>query len=209
MKKTSLLHYRIILFFLIVIALAVGILLFLLRQQNFSTIETNDIKEHHYNKDFDGRSELALFPAFAWQETLDYYYYHKEGIKEPSIQIYLDCTFDEESYAKESKRLEALYTSQDSYVNYVQFDSTHFCVPAYVTIAGHFNCYEYALLPGDNRIIYVFLQNIDKGDIHFDFTYLPTYYGVSGGGYSMYVLTKPSGEVFYTYAKSKGWVTPD
>lgn len=211
-NKLSTLHYRIILSFLIIIAITIGTIgtiLFLSERQSPSVIETNDIREHHYNKDFDGRSELSLFPTSAWRQTLDYYYYHKEESPEPSIQIYLDCTFNEESFAMESKRLDKLYASQDSYVNYVQFDSTHFCIPAYVAIAGCLDCYEYALLPGDNRIIYVYLQNIDKKDIYFDSSYLPSYYGVSGGGFSMYVLTKPSGEVFYTYAKDKGWVAPD
>lgn len=204
MSKISARFRRIIFAIFILIVIAVAFLLFLLQQQKTSVIETDSLSEHIFYEDFDGYSELSLFPYTTWLAT-DYYYYHKDGFSEPSIQIYMECTYDKDSYAKETKRLGALYTSKDDYVNYVYFDSEHFCVPAYVTIAGNQKCYEYALLLDENRIAYVYLQNIDEKSVKFDTSYLPSYYGVSGSGYSMYILTKETGEIFYTYSENGEW----
>lgn len=204
MRKLSLRFHRVFFIVFILVVAAVAGILFLLHRQNSSVIETESLSEHMFYKDFDGSSELELFPYTTWLAT-DYYYYHKDGLFGPSIQIYMECTYDKDSYKKETERLGTLYISKDDYVNYALFDSAHFCVPAYVAIAGNQKCYEYALLLDENRIAYVYLQNMDEKAVKFDTSYLPSYYGVSGNGYSMYVLTKESGETFYSYSEDKEW----
>ena len=79
----------------------------------------------------------------------------------------LACEYGAEQFAEEISRLQALSKTiafeKEKYTNKVLFDADSYSYPAYITIDGFGNTYEYALIDQDNyRIVYIYLAYPDK-----------------------------------------------
>lgn len=85
----------------------------------------------------------------------------------------MECTYEKDSYLREIERLQNISEEYNGEIKKVLYDTESFNYPAYVTINADNHCYEYALILGDDRIVYVFLQFVNKGDIDFPLEYLP------------------------------------
>ena len=125
-------------------------------------------------------SHFLIFPEEipAEAEEVEYYYQYESGWDSPMSQIYLSYRLNENAYATEQERLSSLtYTDRTGEPRSVEYDTTSFGYPAYVTIAGYDFCYEYALLnEKEHTIVYIYAMNTVSDDLQFNDEFLPNYY---------------------------------
>ncbi len=112
--------------------------------------------------------------------------------------MFLACTYSEEDYKKETERIRNIQEEYRKEVKRVIYDEEHFSFPAYVTAYASNHCYEYVLFPGNQRIIYVFIQFASKDELLFDQRFLPLDYHGYGendqeNGDSIYVFVQEDG----------------
>lgn len=148
--------------------------------------------------------DFALMPRKdSNAEIQDYYFRVKPELLNDAIQLYVNCVYSAEDYAREVDRLENLecighftdddraaetsYTDGSTVVEFYKnetkyFDDGTFNYPAYAQGLEWGRVCEYALLIEEEyRIVYVYLQYEYKDKIAFDKQYLP-----NGGGTSVY-----------------------
>lgn len=125
-------------------------------------------------------THFLIFPEEipAEAEEVEYYYRYESGWDRPMSQIYLSYRLNENAYATEQERLSSLtYTDRTGEPRSVEYDTTSFGYPAYVTIAGYDFCYEYALLnEKEHTIVYIYAMNTVSDDLQFNDEFLPNYY---------------------------------
>ena len=125
-------------------------------------------------------THFLIFPEEipAEAEEVEYYYQYESGWDRPMSQIYLSSRLNENAYATEQERLSSLnYTDRTGETRSVEYDTTSFGYPAYVTIAGYDFCYEYALLnEKEHTIVYIYAMNTVSDDLQFNDEFLPNYY---------------------------------
>lgn len=125
-------------------------------------------------------THFLIFPEEipAEAEEVEYYYQYESGWDRPMSQIYLSYRLNENAYATEQERLSSLtYTDCTGEPRSVEYDTTSFGYPAYVTIAGYDFCYEYALLnEKEHTIVYIYAMNTVSDDLQFNDEFLPNYY---------------------------------
>ena len=125
-------------------------------------------------------THFLIFPEEipAEAEEVEYYYQYESGWDRPMSQIYLSYRLNENAYATEQERLSSLtYTDRTGEPRSVEYDTTSFGYPAYVTIAGYVFCYEYALLyEMEHTIVYIYAMNTVSDDLQFNDEFLPNYY---------------------------------
>ena len=125
-------------------------------------------------------THFLIFPEEipAEAEEVEYYYQYESGWDRPMSQIYLSYRLNENAYATEQERLSSLnYTDRTGETRSVEYDTTSFGYPAYVTIAGYDFCYEYALLnEKEHTIGYIYAMNTVSDDLQFNDEFLPNYY---------------------------------
>lgn len=125
-------------------------------------------------------THFLIFPEEipAEAEEVEYYYQYESGWDRPMSQIYLSYRLNENAYATEQERLSSLnYTDRIGETRSVEYDTTSFGYPAYVTIAGYDFCYEYALLnEKEHTIVYIYAMNTVSDDLQFNDEFLPNYY---------------------------------
>lgn len=92
--------------------------------------------------------------------------------------ILLDAYYDEENYKNELERLskisitvtETCRPNTKKYTNFIKYDESSYDYPAYVSIDGFTNKYEYALLnEQDLEIIYVYIAYPNLEDENYNF----------------------------------------
>lgn len=82
-----------------------------------------------------------------------------------------------DEFSKEIERLAAEQLSYAGQTNQLYFDKDNFSSEAYVALADWSDRYEYAIIMEDaSTILYVYLENITRDDLHMDETYLPAYF---------------------------------
>ncbi len=161
--------------FLIVLALAL------------SNLAKGDTRERSQDtadyREWSGPGKYTHFLIFpeeipAEAEEVEYYYQYESGWDRPMSQIYLSYRLNENAYATEQERLSSLtYTDRTGEPRSVEYDTTSFGYPAYVTIAGYDFCYEYALLnEKEHTIVYIYAMNTVSDDLQFNDEFLPNYY---------------------------------
>jgi len=157
---------------------------------------STDISEYGIFEEFDGYSKLDIFPEQLsdHMEVYQYSYYYADTFLDPTAQIYLECSYEEDDYVKEMERLEGIQEEYEGRIQAIVYDTDSFSYPAYVTIDADNHCYEYALLIGEKKIAYVFLQFIKEEDIVFPTEYLPKEYEQKEAGYSIYVFEYQNGD---------------
>lgn len=160
--------------------------------------ETSEVTDYEASaQEYKAHTSYQIFPdkIDSSMQSLNYFYQYKDFMFDPSIQRYFECSYDEENYKKEIKRLSQIQTEYEGERKMVRYDEKKFSYPAYITIDEYDHCYEFALLLGDNRIAYVFLQFINEENIGFDKEYLPLEYEQhkTENGYSIYLFEQTGG----------------
>ena len=154
------------------------------------TVST-DISKYRQYDEFRGYSALSIFPETVDEtKVIDYFYRYEDTLFDPTAEIYLEYRYGEEDYQEEIERLQGIQAEHDGEVQTIIYDTENFSYPAYVTINANDHCYEYALLLGDGKIAYIFLQFIKEEEVYFSADYLPNAYDEEDQGYSMYIFYK-------------------
>lgn len=168
-----------------------------------SSLVTDPLKYGEFEH-FNGYSSLDIFPQNISSSMIeDYHYSYQDTLFDPTSQIYLSCSYDTETYEAEIGRLSKIEKSYKGRTQRVIYDTDNYNYPAYVTIDANNHCYEYALLIGDNKIVYIFLQFMKLNDIAFNLEYLPEKYENTvtdkKKGYSIYMFYKDNGDGISVY----------
>lgn len=150
-----------------------------------------------------------VFPEHIPDGTLqaDYYHSYQDGLFDPTVETYLQCTYDEKTFRAEIERLEntgKTYGADRKVL--LRDEKCRFRYPAYIAIDNAANGYEYALLTGENQIAYIYTCYIDREDVHFCKDYLPSDYGTEegkcfGSGYSIYYASVSSDMITTDYTR--------
>ena len=129
-----------------------------------------------YNKDkilllyeSDLNSNLSIFPDDL-ESLLDSHYVLSltQNLFTTDGYIILMTKYDEKTFATEVKRLQKLNMlilenckpNSHTYTNYVKYSTTDYSLPAYITIDGFANKYEYALIDEkEYKIYYIYLSS--------------------------------------------------
>ena len=93
----------------------------------------------------------------------EFYNSFRDTWNSPTLQTYLTCVYDMETYQKEIDRLE--HTSKtygDKKKELLRDEKKKFQYPAYIAVENAGYKYEYALLTGKNQITYISTSFIDK-----------------------------------------------
>ena len=161
--------------FLIVLALALSNL-----AKGDTRERSQDTADYQKWSEPEKYTHFLIFPEEipAEAEEVEYYYQYESGWDRPMSQIYLSYRLNENAYATEQERLSSLtYTDRTGEPRSVEYDTTSFGYPAYVTIAGYDFCYEYALLnEKEHTIVYIYAMNTVSDDLQFNDEFLPNYY---------------------------------
>lgn len=140
------------------------------------------------------RTGYISFPETIPDSATDVKYYHiyMDNLFSPTVQTFLQCTYDDATYEKEIDRLENTSKTYGNRVCRLLRDEEHkFAYPAYIAVENAASTYEYALLTGENQITYIFTMYGDAHKVKFDQKYLPTDYMTTKdksftSGYSIY-----------------------
>jgi len=109
------------------------------------------------------RTGFVCFPdeipqsAFADGKEPTFYFYYQDTWDDPTSEVYLYCEYDEEDYQAELDRLakeERVYES--GALTLLEDSQGRFPYPVYLAIDHEDFSYEYAILPGNNTIAYIF-----------------------------------------------------
>lgn len=186
-----------IIFVIIVIRLMLvaGVISFAVQDGWRSCYTSTDINNYGVFEEFNGYSKLDIFPGQLsdTMEVYKYSYYYADTFLDPTAQIYFECSYEEDDYLREIERLKGIHEEYEGKIQSIVYDTDSFLYPAYVTIDSDNHCYEYALLLGEKKIAYVFLQFINEEEIAFPIEYLPKEYEQKENGYSIYVFEYPDG----------------
>lgn len=129
----------------------------------------NNYDKNYFIKEYKGDldSNLSIFPFDNSKFVeADFSSFMKKNLFDSDGYILLISKYSQEDFVNEINRLKALsitiYDSckndADTYINYVKYDEKSYKYPAYITIDGFGNTYEYALINEDElKIIYVYL----------------------------------------------------
>lgn len=158
--------------------------------------KTSNAKDYGVFKNFNGYSNLYIFPKQMPQSTQidSYYYYYRDTFLDPTSQIFLEYSLSEADFDAEVARLSTISERYEKegykdFENHIVYDETNFEYPAYVMIFNDNYCYEYALVnEKEHKIICVFTQFINPKEVRFDHKYLPKNFGneKNSAGYNMY-----------------------
>jgi len=122
----------------------------------------------------------------------EFYSYCRDTFNTPTVQTYLQCTYDETTYKQEINRLEnTSKTYGNRKMELLRDEENKFNYPVYIAIDNAAHSYEYALLTGKNEITYIYTSYIDRDKIEFNENYLPCDFMTEegrefGSGYSIY-----------------------
>ena len=174
----------------------------------------NYFDKEYYIKKYGGDldSNLSIFPNDINSLDSKFSSKLKTGLFDTDGYILLTINYDKEKYDKEIERLsklnmiikETCYSNSKSITNYVKYDDKSYEYPAYITIDGFSNKYEYALLDKNNlKIIYIYLSYPNINDINYN-KYLKkdkSYYSNSNSLnlYSMYNHSFDNGKSYMEY----------
>ena len=137
------------------------------------------------------QSNLSIFQTHQGNIT-SCVFYKENNLFGIMYQVYMDCRFDEDTFASEVERLKQLSCQQGHKKQDIIFAQLGFPQPAYVTIFED-NIHEYALIDEENkRISYVFEQFSDTENSYIPKDKLYGDYKVQNwnvdDGYNMYLF---------------------
>lgn len=143
------------------------------------TITDVDRYEEALSKYDNMRTGFIVFPEEISDnvQTVEFYFWYQDVWNTPTCQVYLQCTYNEEEYEEELKRLDSTKKVYDSTVKKLLYEEPgRFEYPVYLAIDGIWHAYEYALLTGENQITYVYLTFVHENKVRMDNSYLPSDY---------------------------------
>ena len=129
----------------------------------------------NYNKDYylkeyggDLDSNLSIFPNKTTNMVdATFKSSFKTNLFDSDGYIILSTKYNEDNFNKEIERLSDLkmtinYDNKKSYTNYIKYNTIFYEYPAFISIDGYGNTYEYALINQESlEIIYVYLSYPD------------------------------------------------
>ncbi len=162
---------------------------------NIRVVEENsDVNEYRnydysamYSLNTSNTEYLSIFPQSLESLTVNEYFYMKvrQQGRYNDFCVYLDATYTEEEYQKELDRISGwrtiLSAGEEKHTLGFLYDENckYFSYPTYIAAYNDpavFITFEYALLVGENRIIYVRLNGIRKNEMRIDEAFLPKEY---------------------------------
>ena len=128
-------------------------------------------------------------------ENVDFYYAYQDTWNVPTLEVFLQCSYNEEDYQAELQRLENTKKRYGSTVRTLQKEEAgRFHYPAYIAIDGYWDSYEYALLSGERQITYVYTACNSSDSLRkIESDYLPSNYDsqmeefTGAEGYNIYL----------------------
>lgn len=191
-------------------ALIMGFLLLLF--SGGETEKTEDIADYAqiYEKDID--SGLIVFPDEVTEEMTDTRFsFSYQETWEPTVSIFLQCTYTPEAYKTEVERLEntrKVYGGTEKKL--LRDEEGKYPYPAYIAIDNHHHAYEYAMLTAENQLTYIYTIFFDREDVEFGQEYLPVDYMEPQenhfyAGESIYIklIDRVDGDIQYDYTKDE------
>ncbi|MBR1392078.1 MAG: hypothetical protein IJ567_11690 [Lachnospiraceae bacterium] len=146
-----------------------GLMVFMLSGCSDTAYSTDHIEDYdkeyvveNYHSDLD--SNLSVFPdeLSTVNEVASFHASLSTNLFDTDGEIILDCVYENDQFHDEIERLANLSMTiknrDEQYTNSVLYDTEGYHYPAYITIDGFGNTYEYALIDQDNHeIIYIYL----------------------------------------------------
>ncbi len=145
-------------------------LLFLWFANGGKGYETIDIMDYRIFEEYNGESNLNIFPSLIPDNTIssDYIYHYRDGLAGDKYQIYLKLDLTRNDFLIEINRLKKIASD---------FDSSNYAYPAYEIDNQDDDVYEYALYDVTNfRIYYIYLERVPKRTLKFPKKLLPSSY---------------------------------
>ena len=172
--------------------------------------ETRDIEDYEKVLNYPYiQTAYIVFPEELPEGTLEteFYSYYRDTFGSPTIQTYLKCVYDEETYKEEICRLE---NTSKKYANkekrLLRDTEQKFQYPAYIAVENAAHRYEYALLTGDNEITYINTAWVEREHMKCPQEYLPYDFMTEegrefGSGYSIYYSSVSSNAISTDYTR--------
>lgn len=172
--------------------------------------ETRDIEDYEKVLSYPYiQTAYIVFPEELPEGTLEteFYSYYRDTFGSPTIQTYLKCVYDEETYKEEICRLE---NTSKKYANkekrLLRDTEQKFQYPAYIAVENAAHRYEYALLTGDNEITYINTAWVEREHMKCPQEYLPYDFMTEegrefGSGYSIYYSSVSSNAISTDYTR--------
>ena len=172
--------------------------------------ETRDIEDYEKVLSYPYiQTAYIVFPEELPEGTLEteFYSYYRDTLGSPTIQTYLKCVYDEETYKEEIRRLE---NTSKKYANrekrLLRDSEQKFQYPAYIAVENAAHKYEYALLTGDNEITYINTAWVERDHMKCPKEYLPYDFMTEegrefGSGYSIYYSSVTSNAISTDYTR--------
>ena len=161
-----------------------------------------------YGSDLD--SDLSIFPDEITTEEAQYRAHLNPNLFDTDGTIILECTYSDDAYAAEIDRLKGLSKTikynGEQYTNQVLYDEDMYSYPAYITIDGFGDTYEYALVDQkEKKIEYLYLAypKVDALVQYREYLKkdLKTYAEEEKpGAYTMYLHSFDGGEVYIEFS---------
>ena len=193
------------------ITLAIVLLMFIFTDGPPDVITGIENYEEAITKYDDMRTGLVIFPETIPESATeaDFYFSYQFIWDDPDMEVFLQCTYNEEDYRKEIIRLENTQKQYGSVVRtQISDEEGAYPYPAYIAVDGHSYCYEYALLTGERQITYIYSSLNYKDDLKkIDEKYLPSHFDSRqdelefGEGHSIYLESKTDSGISYDYTR--------
>lgn len=132
------------------------------------------------------------------QDT-DFYFYYQDTWNTPTMEVFLQCTYDEADYQTELARLENTRKRYGSRVQTLIGDEEgRYPYPAYIAVDGRYGDYEYALLSGEREITYIYIadkvmdhmEKVDAAYLPSDFENEDQVWNMNKEAYSIYLQSE-------------------
>lgn len=180
---------------------------------------TSNINKYHQIYEKKLQTGLITFPDEITEDMSDteFSFYWKDTWDDPTVSIFLQCTYTQEAYEAEIERLECTRKVYGGTVRRLMKDEgKNYPFPAYIAIDNHHHTYEYALLSGEREITYIHTGWFDREHVKFSQEYLPKDYMKEQedpflDGYSIYVkfVDTAMGFMSTDYTKNENVIVTD
>lgn len=169
---------------------------------------TQDISkyENMFN-DKNVKTAYIVFPEKIPEGTIKstYDYYYRDTFNTATIEVFLQCVYDDDTYNSEIQRLTNTQRNYNGKEKGLLRDTNgKFEYPAFVASENAYSYYEYALLTGKNEITYICTGYRYADDINFDKKYLPNDFpktfedSQKVDKYSIYWITEHGSDMDYS-----------
>lgn len=173
--------------------------------------KTTDISRYQEIFQWSTMSGMMVFPEKVPEDAVetDFYSYYRDTLFDGTYQVYFQCTYQPEAFAKEIARLESVHKIYGgTEKKLLRDEGNKYNYPAYIAIENHHDRYEYALVTGKNQITYIATAYIYEEDVAFDKEYLPIDYMTEVGksftsGYCIYITSMSSEDIAYDNTRNE------